>query len=95
MTTRPDYIAAPPGQVYWRHEVCPHRGADVLLRTVGGVLVRGRWYGAYGEAFTAWSPMPKDGDPPSSIHGAPLLERLRFAWRLIFNPRHGRQQGEP
>lgn len=81
-----DYIAAPPGELYWRHEVCPHRGADVLLLTIGGMLVRGIWYGKMGEAFTAWCPMPKDSAPPPRIQDAPLRARLRFAWRLIFNP---------
>lgn len=86
MSVRPDYVAAPPGEIYWRYEACPHRGADVLLRTVGGVLVRGRWYGALGEAFVAWCQMPKDGKPPADIHGAPLLARIRFALRLVINP---------
>lgn len=84
------YVAADPGEVYWRKEKCPHRGADVLLRTVGGILVRGKWYGDLGEAFTAWCPMPKDGLPPAAIHDAPLLARVRFSWNLIFNPRRSR-----
>lgn len=87
-----DYVAAPPGEIYWRYEVCPHKGADVLLRTRGGILVRGRWYGALGEAFTAWCPMPKDGEPPAAppdIRQAGLRERLAFAFNLIFNPYRG------
>lgn len=86
MATRPSYIAAPPGEIYWRKEVCPHGGATVLLRTVHGVLVKGTWQGALGQYFSAWCPMPKDGLPPPDIRQAPLLERLRFAWNLIFNP---------
>lgn len=81
------HVAASPGQVYWRPEVCPHRGAKVLLRTIGGTCVVGQWYGALGESFTAWSPMPKTGAPPAAIHEAPLLQRLRFAFNLIFQPR--------
>lgn len=87
MSNRPTYISAPPGEVYWRHEACPHGGADVLLRTIGGVLVRGRWRGALGQYFTAWCPMPKDTPPPESIHSAPLWDRVKFAFNLIFNPR--------
>jgi hypothetical protein len=79
--------------VYWRKEVCPHRGREVLLRTVGGICVKGQWYGKLGEAFTAWCPLPKDGAPPAAIFDAPLRERLRFAFRLIFHP--GRQAVTP
>lgn len=86
MTTDKTYIAAPPGELYWRHEVCPHKGADVLLLTVGGVLVRGRWYGTYGQHFTAWCPMPKNGAPPADIRRASLWARIVFAFRLIFQP---------
>ena len=80
------YIAAPPGQVYWRRQVCPHIGAKVLLKTIGGTCVVGSWYGPYGESFVAWSPMPKDGDPPTDIRAAAWLVRLRFAIKLIFSP---------
>lgn len=86
MTTRLDYVAAAPGEIYWREEVCPHRGATVLLRTVHGILVKGSWQGALGQHFDAWSPMPKRGPPPADIHQAPLLSRVRFAFNLIFNP---------
>lgn len=54
-----EYVAAPPGDLYWRYEVCPHRGAKVLLKTVGGTCVEGHWYGDYGYAFVAWCPLPK------------------------------------
>lgn len=77
------YVAAPPGELYWRHEVCPHRGAKVLLKTRGGTCVTGNWYGALGEAFTAWCPMPKDGEPPARIQDARLWDRLVFAVRLV------------
>lgn len=87
MSTLPTHLAAPPGQVYWRHEVCPNGGAKVLLRTIGGTCVVGQWYGALGQYFTAWSPMPKDGYPPAVIQHAGLRERLRFAFKLIFQPR--------
>lgn len=84
-TTRPTYIAAVHGQVYWREEKCPHPGAKVLLLTVGGVCVTGHWYGDLGEAFVAWSPMPKRGRPAADIRRASLWERIKFAIRLIFN----------
>ena len=31
------YIAAPPGELYWRYEVCPHPGAKVLVLSKYGV----------------------------------------------------------
>lgn len=77
------YVAAQPGQVYWRKEVCPHKGAKVLLRTIGGVCVTGQWYGELGQYFTAWSPMPKDGEPPQDIRLAPWWVRVRFAVGLV------------
>lgn len=82
-----DYIAAPPSDLYWRYEACPHAGAKVLLRTIGGVCISGHWYGRHGQYLTAWCPLPKDGAPPPDIRHAPLLERLRFAFKLIFQPR--------
>ena len=89
--TRPlEYVAAPPGEVYWREEVCPHRGSTVLLRTVHGVLIKGVWQGELGQYFDAWSPMPKRGAPQPDVNLAPLRERLRFAFKLIFNPRRSR-----
>jgi len=87
MTTTKDYIAAPPGDVYWRHEACPHLGKRVLLLTVGGVAIIGHWYGELGQYLTAWCPLPKDGRPPADIASAPLLARIRFAFRIIFQPR--------
>lgn len=53
------HIAAPAGEVYWRYEMPEDRGAKVLLLTIGGICVLGRWYGALGQYFLAWSPMPK------------------------------------
>jgi hypothetical protein len=82
-----DYVAAPPGEVYWRREVCPHRGKRVLLRTIGDVAIIGHWYGDLGQYLTAWSPLPKDGMPPPDILSAPLWARIKFAIRLIFQPR--------
>lgn len=81
------HVAAPPGDLYWRHEVCPHGGAKVLLLTTGGVCVIGQWYGKLGQYFTAWCPMPKDGAPPPRTQDTPLLQRIRFALKLIFQPR--------
>jgi hypothetical protein len=81
--TSKTYISAQPGQIYWRHERCPHHGAKVLLLTIGGVCVVGSWYGEPGRYFTAWSPMPKDGAPPPDIRSASLWERVKFAVRLV------------
>lgn len=86
MTANKDYIAAPPGDVYWRHEECPHKGKRVLLRTVGGVAIIGHWYGALGQYLTAWCPLPKDGLPPSSLASAPLWVRIKFAFKIVFQP---------
>jgi hypothetical protein len=58
MTTIP-HIAAPPGEIFWRNSKPTSTGTKMLLRTVGGVAVIGCWYGELGEAFTAWSPLPK------------------------------------
>ena len=77
------HIAAQPGQVYWRHERCPHGGAKVLLLTVHGICVTGSWYGNLGQYFQAWSPMPKTGTPPPDIRRASLWERVKFAVRLV------------
>ena len=79
-----DYVAAPPGDIYWRHQECPHRGKRVLLRTVGGVAVIGHWYGDLGQYLTAWCPLPKDGAPPSNIRDASLWQRIIFALKIIF-----------
>lgn len=87
MTTSPAYIAAAPGELYWRREVCPHRGAKVLLLTIGGIAWIGHWGStAYGEHFVAWCPLPKDGAPPPNISEAPMLQRIAFAVKLIFSP---------
>lgn len=86
MTQRLTHIAAPPGDLYWRYEKCPHPGAKVLLLTIGRTCTVGQWQGAYGFAFVAWCPLPKDGAPPPRIQDAPLLVRLRFAFQLIFQP---------
>lgn len=81
-----DYVAAPPGHIYWRKEECPHKGKRVLLRTVGGVAIIGHWYGGLGQYLTAWCPLPKDGLPPQDIRTASLWARIVFAFKLIFSP---------
>ena len=87
MTRSPTYIAAAPGDLYWRREVCPHRGAKVLLKTIGGIAWIGHWGNtAINEHFVAWCPLPKDGAPPKPIHVEPLWIRVAFAFKLIFNP---------
>lgn len=59
MTNAKGYITAERGDIYWRYEVPPDRGAKVQLLTVGGVAVYGQWYGKLGENFLAWAPLPK------------------------------------
>lgn len=86
MTRSTTYLAAPPGDLYWRYEPCPIASAKVLLLTVGGVCTIGQWYGAPGEHFQAWCPLPKKGTPPPDIRKASLLDRILFAIRLIFTP---------
>ncbi len=88
MTPGPSYIAAAPGELYWRYEVCPHPGAKVLLLTKGGVAIIDQWgRSELGQYFTAWCPLPKNGRPPADIRMASLWQRLRYAFKLIFNPR--------
>lgn len=87
MTTYPTHIAAPPGQLYWRKEVCRVSTAKVLLRTVGGTAVIGQWYGDLNQFFTAWCPLPTGGKPRAGIQTAGLKARIIFACKLIFNPR--------
>lgn len=65
MTGR-EYIAAPPGEIYWREEKCPHGGSTVLLLTVHGVLVKGVWQGELGEFYVAWCPLPKRSPRPAA-----------------------------
>lgn len=79
------HISAEPGDLYWRYEVCKHRGAKVLLLTIGGVCIVGSWYGDYGKSFVAWCPLPKRSKP-RAIDNAPLIDRIKFAFRLIFKP---------
>lgn len=83
MNASVSHVSAPPGQIYWRTEVCPYPRAKVLLRTIGGVATIGQWQGGLNESFTAWSPLPTSAYP---IHRAPLKERLQFAFNLIFKP---------
>lgn len=89
MTVNPTHISAPPGEVYWRKEPCPHTGAKVLLRTIGGTAVIGQWYGKLGQNFIAWCPLPTDALwVPTTIETTtkpPLRERIRMAFKLIFN----------
>lgn len=35
----------------------------MFLRTIGGTACVGTWYGAYGQYFIGWMPMPKWGEP--------------------------------
>lgn len=41
----------------YTYEVAP-LGQKVLLLTAGGVCVEGIWYGAYGQYFWGWAPLP-------------------------------------
>lgn len=88
MTPGPAYIAADPGELYWRYEVCPHPGAKVLILTIGDVAIIDQWgRSELGQYFKAWCPLPKRGSPPPDIRMASLWQRLRFAFYLIFQPR--------
>lgn len=53
------HITADAGDIYWRYERPHSTDAKVFLLTVGRVAVVGQWYGALGEAFIAWAPMPR------------------------------------
>jgi len=86
MNAHRTHISAPPGEIYWRYEVCPHGGAKVLLRTVGGIATIGSWYGALGDSFVAWCPLPTSGSPVEPIQRATLWKRISFSFLLIFNP---------
>lgn len=48
------YIA---GGGAYSYEVAP-KGQTVLLLTRHGVCIKGTWYGAYGEHFWGWAPLP-------------------------------------
>ena len=77
------YIAAPPGELYWRYEVCPHPGAKVLVLSKYGVCTVAHWYGKQGEFLVAWCPLPKTGTPPPDITKAPFWARVRHAIALV------------
>lgn len=58
MTTLPSpkgYVAG--GAEGYRYETAP-LGQKVLLLTIGGVCTIGQWYGAYGQYFWGWAPLP-------------------------------------
>lgn len=86
MTLNTTHISAPPGQLYWRNQVCAVSTAKVLLRTVGGTAVVGQWYGDLGQYFTAWCPLPASGEPKKLIQKQGLYARTQLAFKLIFNP---------
>lgn len=52
-----DYITA--DQAEWVYAEPSDRGATVSLLTVGGIQVKGRWEGAWGELYIAWAPLLK------------------------------------
>lgn len=56
-------MSAAPGDLYWRKSVPPHTNRKMLLRTIGGVAIVGRWEGTVGQYFVAWCPLPKSGKP--------------------------------
>lgn len=54
------YLTAPVGmKLDLIYSVPKRTDQDVLLLTVGGVLVSGKWYGEIGQYFVAWMPMPR------------------------------------
>lgn len=58
--TSKDYIAAEPGQLYWRYtRPTEGGGAKMLLLTIGGIAMTGRWEGEVGQYYVAWCPLPK------------------------------------
>jgi hypothetical protein len=51
----------------------PPGGADVLLKTRGGICIRGKWTGD--QFFVAWSPMPKgDKDKEQRMRELGLMD---------------------
>lgn len=58
MTTQA-VTTAPPGDLHWRYSVPPRTDSKMLLLNLGGVAIIGSWYGAVGEHFLAWCPLPK------------------------------------
>lgn len=66
--------------VQWQYNL-PTRRCKMLLLSIGGVLVTGDWYGALGEYFFAWAPMPKRDHE---------LER-----KLLLHPVKRKQHGIP
>lgn len=57
MTTNPKGYVSDEANEY-RYEVAP-LGQTVLLLTRGGICTKGVWYGAYGQHFWGWAPLPK------------------------------------
>lgn len=55
-------LSAPPSEIYWRTTVPDRPNHKMLLRTIGGVAIIGKWDGELGQYFTAWCPLPKSGD---------------------------------
>jgi hypothetical protein len=43
----------------WIYAIPPRTDAKVQLLTTGAVQTSGNWYGAYGEFFVAYAPIPK------------------------------------
>lgn len=60
MQNHTTHITAPPGELYWRKSLPPSRNAKMILRTIGNVVVVGNWYGALGQYFSAWCPLPTE-----------------------------------
>lgn len=53
-------ISAPPGDLYWRYGKPEHPNRKMLLRTIGGVAIVGKWEGELGQYFIAWCPLPRN-----------------------------------
>jgi len=54
-----DHVAAPAGEVSWRYEPVPNKGAKCLLLNPGMCLIVGPPQGDFMKEYIAWAPMPK------------------------------------
>lgn len=57
MNMHATYVSAPVSA--WIYEKPLRMGAKTLLLTIGGICLTGNWYGALGENFVAWAPLPQ------------------------------------
>lgn len=53
-------ISAPPGELFWRYSIPANANRKMLLRTIGGVAIVGKWEGELGQYFVSWCPLPRN-----------------------------------